>query len=297
MFLIQGLCFLLEKNGGFHMFLTDSTKHLIQLALSEDIGRGDCTTNLVVSPTAKAKGTVWIKQPGCVAGLPVLEAVFHAVDPSIQIKVWVEDGQDVHEKTAVCEVYGPARAILSAERTALNFLARMSGVATLTQAAVRRLEGTGTKLLDTRKTTPGWRALEKYAVRIGGGYNHRFGLDDMILIKDNHIAIAGGVAEAIERARSGAAVSQKIEVEVDTLEQLDVALREGADLILLDNMDTETLRRAVERTQRRALLEASGNMTLERIREVAETGVDFISMGALTHSAVSLDVGLDIELV
>ena len=278
------------------MFLTDSVRELIRLALAEDIGRGDCTTDLIVAADAQANGQIWIKQAARVAGTPLVEAVFHTLDPALQVTVHVPDGDDAAERVIVCEVAGNARALLYGERTALNFLGRLSGIATLTREAVERVRGTGVKILDTRKTTPGWRSLEKYAVRMGGGYNHRFGLDDMILLKDNHIALAGGVGEALARAHRSSALALKTEVEVDTLEQLELALEAGADVILLDNMDTGRLRQAVQQTRGRARLEASGNMTLARIREVAETGVDYISMGALTHSAVSVDVGMDIEL-
>lgn len=293
-------CFIRLISGGREwwgiVFLTDSVRELIRLALAEDIGRGDCTTDLIVAADAQANGQIWIKQAARVAGAPLVEAVFHALDPALQVTVHVPDGDDAAERMIVCEVAGNARALLYGERTALNFLGRLSGVATLTREAVVRVRGTGVKILDTRKTTPGWRSLEKYAVRMGGGYNHRFGLDDMILLKDNHIALAGGVSEALARAHRSSALALKTEVEVDTLEQLELALEAGADVILLDNMDTGSLRQAVLQTRGRARLEASGNMTLARIREVAETGVDYISMGALTHSAVSVDVGMDIEL-
>ncbi|MBX5437446.1 MAG: carboxylating nicotinate-nucleotide diphosphorylase [Alicyclobacillaceae bacterium] len=269
---------------------------LIQLALDEDVGRGDCTTAAVIPAGTQARAVVRLKQPGRVAGLPVVEAVFHTLDPTVTFHPLVPEGADVDEPAAVATVEGPAASILASERTALNFLARLSGIATFTRRAVQELAGTRARLLDTRKTTPGWRFLEKYAVRVGGGMNHRFGLDDMVLIKDNHVALAGGVAQAVARARAAVGLSQKIEVEVETLEQLEAALTAGPDLILLDNMDTETMREAVARTARRVPLEASGNMSLGRLREVALTGVDYISMGALTHTAVSLDVSLDVDL-
>jgi nicotinate-nucleotide pyrophosphorylase (carboxylating) len=275
--------------------LTSSVMSLIQLALAEDVGRGDCTTNPIVPDSLTATATLYIKQPARVAGVPVVEAVFRAFDPDLQLAPLVTEGTDLSGTMAVCRVSGRARSILSAERTALNFLARLSGVATQTREAVRVLSGTRAKLLDTRKTTPGWRTLEKYAVRVGGGVNHRHGLDDMVLIKDNHIALAGGVAEAVRRVRAELGVARKIEVEVDTLEQLRTALQLGVDMILLDNMDIPTLKEAVAITGGRVPLEASGNVTLERLRSIAETGVDYISMGALTHSAVSVDVGLDVE--
>ena len=192
------------------MFLTDSVRELIRLALAEDIGRGDCTTDLIVAADAQANGQIWIKQAARVAGAPLVEAVFHALDPALQVTVHVPDGDDAAERMIVCEVAGNARALLYGERTALNFLGRLSGIATLTREAVERIRGTGVKILDTRKTTPGWRSLEKYAVRMGGGHNHRFGLDDMILLKDNHIALAGGVSEALARAQRSSALAQKI---------------------------------------------------------------------------------------
>ncbi|WP_051663071.1 carboxylating nicotinate-nucleotide diphosphorylase [Alicyclobacillus macrosporangiidus] len=276
--------------------LPRSVLTLIDLALDEDVGRGDVTSAAVLPPALSATAQVFIKQPARVAGLPVLAAVFQRLDPQVTVTPLVEDGADIAGPAPVCLVRGPAASILSAERTALNFLARLSGIATLTREATARLAGTRARLLDTRKTTPGWRYLEKYAVRMGGGTNHRFGLDDMVLIKDNHVALAGGVAEAVARARKYVGLSTKVEVEVDTLDQLDEALAAGADLILLDNMDLATLREAVVRTAGRVPLEASGNMTLDRLADVARTGVDFISMGALTHSATSVDVGLDVDL-
>lgn len=278
------------------MFLTDSTKSLIRLALTEDIGRGDCTTEAIIDPELQARATVYVKQPSRVAGLPVIDAVFAELESEVHVIHLVEDGQDVTDnRNAVCRLEGPARAILMGERTALNFLGRLTGIATLTREAVHQLNGTSTKLLDTRKTTPGWRMLEKYAVKIGGGQNHRFGLDDMVLIKDNHIALCGGVAAAVRKARERVGLSTKIEVEVDTIAQLKEALITDADLILLDNMDTPTLHQAVQITNNRVILEASGNMTISRLAEVAQTGVNYISMGALTHSATSIDVGLDIS--
>ncbi|WP_067620312.1 carboxylating nicotinate-nucleotide diphosphorylase [Alicyclobacillus acidiphilus] len=279
------------------MFIDTHTKALIQLALTEDLGRGDCTTESIIDGSAIAKAIVLIKESSRIAGLPIVQRVFEDVDPGLDVTMLANDGDEVEGRAAVCVVTGKAQSILSAERTALNFLARLTGIATRTREAVRLLDGTGAALLDTRKTTPGWRSIEKYAVKVGGGRNHRYGLDDMVLIKDNHIAMAGDIREAVRRARQHAALSQKIEVEVDTLEQLEIALESGADMILLDNMDTETLREAVRIAAGRVPLEASGNMTLGRLREVAETGVNYISMGALTHSATSVDVGLDLEPV
>lgn len=277
------------------MFLGLHTHQLVQLALAEDIGRGDCTTEYIVKPGTKAEGTLLIKESARVAGLPLVEYVFHAVDPDLIIHTHVVDGFDVEARTAVCTVTGSAASILQAERTALNFLARLCGIATGTRGAVQLLSAYDTQLLDTRKTTPGWRSLEKYAVAIGGGHNHRFGLDDMVLIKDNHIEMAGGIEAAIRLAQSSKTLSQKVEVEVDTLPQLDIALGCAVDMILLDNMDLETLKEAVVRTNGRVPLEASGNMTRERLCDVAATGVNYISMGALTHAAQSIDVSLDLK--
>jgi nicotinate-nucleotide pyrophosphorylase (carboxylating) len=277
------------------VYLTTAAQKLIRLALDEDVGRGDCTSEALFGLEETATAVVRIKESSRVAGLPVVKAVFAALDAQVKVSAHAEDGTEVQAGAAVCEMRGPALSILAGERTALNFLARLTGVATLTREAVRRLDGTSTRLLDTRKTTPGWRDLEKYAVRVGGGHNHRRGLDDMVLIKDNHIALAGGVAQAVAKVRAAVAPARVIEVEVDTLAQLQEALDSGADMILLDNMDLESLHRAVGLTGGRVPLEASGNMTLERLPAVARTGVDYISMGALTHSAVSVDVGLDIQ--
>lgn len=277
------------------MISNSSVQNLIRLALAEDIGRGDITTEAIIDENLKATATILIKQPAKVVGLPMIEAVFDALDRNVVVNYLARDGQDVSgERIAVCELKGPAKSILTGERTALNFLGRLTGIATLTREAVELLSGTKVKLLDTRKTTPGWRVLEKYAVKTGGGFNHRFGLDDMVLIKDNHIALCGSVEKAIELARTKVGLSQKIEVEVDTFEQLEEALETSADIILLDNMAPELLSKAVQLVNGRVPLEASGNMNLDKLAEVAKTGVDYISMGALTHSAVSVDVGLDI---
>lgn len=270
---------------------------LLQWALEEDVGRGDITSEAVIPPHLRAAAVVRVKEAARVCGLPMAEAVFRMMDREVECQRLVQEGADVDGPSAVMRVEGPARAVLSAERTALNVLARLTGVATLTRRAVAELAGTRARLLDTRKTTPGWRWLEKYAVRVGGGLNHRYGLDHLVLIKDNHIAICGGVAQAVERARAAVGPAYRIELEVETLAQLDEALAAGADMILLDNMSLPAMAAAVERTAGRVPLEASGGVTLERLRAIAETGVDYISMGALTHSAVSVDVGLDVEEV
>ncbi|HAD24112.1 MAG TPA: carboxylating nicotinate-nucleotide diphosphorylase, partial [Alphaproteobacteria bacterium] len=240
-------------------------------------------------------GYVRSRKPGRLAGLDIAAAVFRTVDPELRVTAAISDGADLQEGTIVATIEGRARAVLTAERTALNFLGHLSGIATETARIVAAVAGHKAQICCTRKTTPGLRTLEKYAVRAGGGSNHRFGLDDAILIKDNHIAVAGGVRPAIAAARAHAGHMVKIEVEVDRLDQLDDALLEGPDIILLDNMTPALLREAVERTQGRALLEASGNVTLQTAPAIAEAGVDLISVGWITHSAPCLDLGLDFE--
>jgi nicotinate-nucleotide pyrophosphorylase (carboxylating) len=269
---------------------------LVRAALREDLGRaGDLTTDAIVPADAVGEARLVAREPGVVSGIAVLERVFGLLDPRVTVDVTVADGGKVERGRLIATLSGPLRAILTGERTALNLVGRLSGVATATAHLVTRVAGTRATIVDTRKTTPGLRALEKAAVRHGGGANHRFGLDDAILIKDNHVAIAGGIVPAIRAARAYAGHLVKIEIEVDTLDQLDEALAERADIILLDNFTPEHLRRAVERTAGRALLEASGGIDASTIRGVAESGVDLISVGALTHSVRVLDVGLDID--
>jgi nicotinate-nucleotide pyrophosphorylase (carboxylating) len=270
----------------------DMLERVAFAALAEDLGDGDVTTEATVDADATGGADLVVKEPGVVCGLAVAEAVFRAVDPELRFERLVEEGASVAAGTAVARVAGPERAILTGERTALNFLARLSGIATLTRRYVDAVDGTGAAILDTRKTTPGLRALEKHAVATGGGRNHRFGLDDGVLVKDNHLRAAGSVASAVERLR--AATPLPIEVECDTLEQVSEALAAGAEAILLDNMIPDQLRAAVALARGRARLEASGGVTLENVRDVAETGVDEISVGALTHSARSLDVSLEL---
>jgi nicotinate-nucleotide pyrophosphorylase (carboxylating) len=270
----------------------DMLERVAFAALAEDLGDGDVTTEATVDADATGSADLVVKEPGVVCGLAVAEAVFRAVDPELRFERLVEEGASVAAGTAVARVAGPERAILTGERTALNFLARLSGIATLTRRYVDAVEGTGAAILDTRKTTPGLRALEKHAVVTGGGRNHRFGLDDGVLVKDNHLRAAGSVASAVDRLR--AATPLPIEVECDTLEQVSEALAAGAEAILLDNMIPDQLRAAVALARGRARLEASGGVTLENVRDVAETGVDEISVGALTHSARSLDVSLEL---
>ena len=269
---------------------------LVREALREDLGRaGDLTTDAIVAPDRRARGAIVFRREGRVAGLDVALAAFRALDPEAQIETRVPDGEDAAAGQTVALVDSSARALLTAERVALNFLGRLAGIATATRDVVRSLEGTRTQVVCTRKTTPGLRALEKYAVRVGGGSNHRFGLDDAVLVKDNHRALAGGVKAAVTRVRAHVGHMVKVEVEVDTLDELREALDLGVDVVLLDNMTLPLLREAVALARGRALLEASGGITPETARAVAETGVDMISLGWLTHSVRNLDVALDLE--
>jgi nicotinate-nucleotide pyrophosphorylase (carboxylating) len=282
------------------VYLTDDEIHrAVRIALSEDIGDGDATTLATVPETAKAKAAMNAREPLVVAGLALAEAAFRELSPAIKINRVAEDGEALKEGQPLLEVEGSARAILSAERTALNYIQRLSGVATLTAQFVEAIKGTAAKILDTRKTTPGWRRFEKYAVTCGGGQNLRLGLHDMILIKDNHLAALchespNAIAAAVARARDRYP-RLKVEVEADTLEQVEQAAVAGADIILLDNMTLIQLRLAVEKARGRAQTEASGGVNLANVRAIAETGVDFISVGALTHSARGVDIGLDFE--
>jgi nicotinate-nucleotide pyrophosphorylase (carboxylating) len=269
----------------------------VRRALEEDLGRaGDLTSIATIPESMRAQAQMVARQDGVIAGLPLAVATLRTLSPDIEIQAPLRDGAMVAAGQHVLTISGFARAVLTAERTALNFVGRLSGIATLTADYVRRTAGTTTRICCTRKTTPGLRALEKYAVRCGGGFNHRFGLDDAILIKDNHIAVAGGIKAVLERARSLVGHLVKIEIEVDTLEQLDEVLDARlADAVLLDNMDVPTLRKAVERARGWVVLEASGGITLDTIAEIAATGVDYISSGALTHSAPNFDIAIDIE--
>jgi nicotinate-nucleotide pyrophosphorylase (carboxylating) len=270
-------------------------EELVRRALAEDLGRaGDITTDAVVPPSLPAEAEIVARAAGRVAGLEPALLAFRLLDPACVADVRHGDGRDVAAGSVLAHVRARARAILTAERTALNLLGHLCGVATATRDAVARLEGLKTEVACTRKTTPGLRALEKYAVRVGGGESHRYGLDDAVLVKDNHVALAGGIGEALRRARDGVGHTVRIEVEVDTLAQLDEALALGVHAVLLDNMDLETMREAVRRAKGRAFTEASGGVRPERLREVAETGVDLVSLGWLTHSAPALDVALEI---
>ncbi len=267
---------------------------VVRAALAEDLGRaGDITSAACVDADARLAARFATRKGGVAAGIACARLAIHALDPAARVEAVARDGDQLQAGAALIEVEADARALLSAERVALNLLGRLSGVATLTRAYVDAVAGTGAAITDTRKTTPGLRALEKYAVRCGGGVNHRFGLDDAILIKDNHVAACGGVAEATRRARAAAGHLVKVEAEVDSLAQLEAALAERPDVILLDNFSLADLRAAVALAKGRATLEASGGVSLETVRAIAETGVDVISVGALTHSAPVLDIGLD----
>ncbi len=271
------------------------TGAMIDLALGEDLGTGDITSVTTVPIGSTAQGTMIAKAAGVISGLVVAGAVFARVDPAIRWRPLVVDGAHVAEGDVIAEVSGPARSVLGGERVALNLLQRLSGVATLTARYVAAVAGTSARIVDTRKTTPGLRALEKAAIRHGGGANHRFNLTDGVLIKDNHLAAIGGpdrISLAVAAARAGAPHTLKIEIEVTTLAELEQALDAGADIVMLDNMDLATMRQAVAMTAGRANLEASGGVTLDTVRAVAETGVDLISVGALTHSAPALDISL-----
>ena len=270
----------------------------VDRALAEDLGRaGDITSIATIPPGTPSHTKLVARKAGTISGLPLVATCFRRLSPEIEIKAEARDGETVAAKTVLMHINGDARAVLSAERVALNFLQHLSGIATATSAYVRAVGKANTRICCTRKTTPGLRALEKYAVRCGGGFNHRFGLDDAMLIKDNHIAVAGGIRAVLQRARASAGHLVKIEIEVDSLEQLDEVLDCGlADVVLIDNFDVASMTKAMTKVAGRLVVEASGGITLENIAEIAATGVDYASSGALTHSAPALDVGLDIEM-
>jgi nicotinate-nucleotide pyrophosphorylase (carboxylating) len=285
---------------GVEPIAADEINRAVALALAEDIGSGDVTTLAVVPETAQAKAVVRAREPLVVAGLALAEATFRTLAPHVQATHATQDAKRVTGGKPLLEVAGPARALLSAERVALNFLQRLCGIATLTAQFVDAIKGTRAQILDTRKTTPGWRRLEKYAVTCGGGSNHRLGLFDMVLIKDNHLAALkhespNAIVAAVQRARAKYP-SLEVEVEADTLEQVEQAVAAGADRVLLDNMNLVQMRLAVQKCKGHALTEASGGVNLAGVRAIAETGVDYISVGALTHSARAVDIGLDFEL-
>jgi len=269
---------------------------LVELAFDEDIGPGDATTALVIEPSREGDAIIEARQSLVVCGLEVAAEVFHQLDPDVEFRPRVRDGDRAEAGDLLAEVGGNLRAVLAGERTALNFLMRMCGVATLTRRFVDAVEGTGARIVDTRKTLPGWRTLDKYATAVGGAVNHRLGLFDGILLKDNHIALAGGLELAVKAAAATAPDNLRVQIEVESEEDAVAAVEAGIDFLLLDNRETEEIRRIVERLRGRALLEASGGVTLENVRAIAETGVQRISIGAITHSAPGADVAMEIEL-
>jgi nicotinate-nucleotide pyrophosphorylase (carboxylating) len=272
-------------------------EEIIDRTLAEDLGRaGDITTLATIPASARARAVIAAREAGVIAGSDLAIAAFRRMDQTIRFDTHLPDGTPINSGDVALAIEGPARAILSAERTALNFMGRLSGIASLTARYVEAVKHTKARIVCTRKTTPGLRAFEKHAVRCGGGFNHRFGLDDAILIKDNHIAVAGGVVPALRAAKAFAGHLVKIEIEVDTLDQLDEVIKEGADVVLLDNMTPPQLKEAVSRVKGSMLTEASGGVTLSSLAAIAESGVDMISVGALTHSAKVLDLGLDIAI-
>lgn len=274
--------------------LLEAAKPLIEMAIAEDIGLGDATSESVLPADLGLHGRVFAKKGGIIAGLPIAEAVFARVEPALRFVHHVSDGDLVSRGQIVGEVFGPGRGMLAAERIALNFLQQLSGIATLTRVFVDAIADSGAIILDTRKTHPGYRVLEKYAVRVGGGQNHRMSLHDMLLVKDNHIEAAGSITDAVARARQSYP-ALPVEVEVKDLEELEEALLVGVDRIMLDNMNVEQMREAAEIAAGRVALEASGNVDLERVAAIAATGVDYISIGALTHSAPALDLSMLVE--
>ena len=266
----------------------------VRVALSEDLGlTGDITSNACIPETQTSEAAIVARKPGSIAGVGIALEAFRQVDPSLSIDVERGDGSRINKGDKVMTISGSSRGILTAERVALNFLGQLSGIATATADLVDAVEGTGTKIACTRKTPPGIRALEKHAVLCGGGMNHRFGLFDAVMIKDNHIVASGGIAKALRAAKAAIGHTVKIEIEVDTLSQLEDVLAEGTDIVLLDNMSTDDLRKAVSMAKGKAILEASGNVTIKTVRSIAETGVDVISSGWITHSAPTLDLGMD----
>ena len=282
------------------MLITPDILNTIDSALAEDVGMGDPTTEILIDAKLKGSADMTVREHGILAGIEVAAAVFQRLDPSLQVEIVTEDGSEFSPGTRLATVVGSVASILKAERTALNFVQRLSGIASETHRYVEAIEGTHARIVDTRKTTPGLRKLEKYAVVMGGGQNHRQNLSDGILIKDNHIEamhLQGlGVGDTVRRALADAPHTIKVEIEVETIEQLEEVLDAGADLVLLDNMGVEQMAAAVKIAAGRAVLEASGGITLETVREIAETGVDIISVGALTHSARALNVGLDMAI-
>lgn len=274
-----------------------TTQQLIEMALQEDIGPGDITTDNLIAPNLKGNGVVIAKEPLVLAGLNVAKQAFQKLDPHIRFKPLFKDGDTINDAEVIVEMEGKLCALLKGERTALNFLQHLSGIATCVRSYIDEISGKPVRLVDTRKTTPGWRVLEKYAVRMGGAYNHRMGLYDGVLIKDNHIAAYGGIGKAIECIRTHVSHLVKIEVEVSELEQVEEALDAGADVVMLDNMNIDQIKAAVKRIDRRAVVEVSGGVTKDRLRSLADTGVDIISVGALTHSARCVDISMRIKAI
>lgn len=275
------------------------TEQLIELAIREDIGIGDITTEAIFSDEIFAKGNFLVKEDGIIAGIDFAEKVFHNIDPSVELKSNFVNGDKISIGTIAAEVSGKAKSLLTTERTALNFMQRMSGIATSTASYIEAIKHTNAKLLDTRKTVPGLRLIDKLAVLYGGGKNHRMGLFDMFLIKDNHIAIAGSIKNAIEACKSfriKKSIDAKIEVEITTADQIEEAIDAGADIIMLDNFDVREMELAVNQIKKRCLTEASGGVNLSTIKSIAETGVDFISVGAITHSVKALDISLELSI-
>ena len=270
---------------------------LVRSALKEDLGHGlDITSAAALSPHSEARGLFKAREEGVLAGLILALSTFHHIDSDIEFEIFAQDGEVLDAAQGIAVVSGPAQAIMSAERVALNFMTHMSGIASLTRRYVLAVQGTNVRICDTRKTLPGLRAVQKYAVRAGGGFNHRFGLDDAVLIKDNHIATAGGINEVLTMARDNTGHMVKIGIEIDTLEQLEEVLKHGgADVVMMDNFSLKDLKRGVKLVDGKILTEASGGVNLEVVRDIAETGVDVISIGGLTHSAPALDIGLDID--
>ncbi len=271
----------------------DAADTLIEAALKEDMPQGDITSETIIPANSESEAIILAKEEGVLAGIDVVERVFHKIDPSIVFKKKLNDGQKFKKSQTLATIRGPSISLLKAERTALNFLQRMSGVATTTQNFVQALQGTRTKILDTRKTTPGMRHLEKYAVKMGGGENHRFNLSEMVLIKDNHLRIIGSISQAVKSAKERIMPGVKVEVEVTSLEEVQEAVQSGADMIMLDNMSKGAIKEVVKRLKGKVPLEVSGKVSLRRVKEIASLGVDFISVGSLTHSYKSVDISLE----
>jgi nicotinate-nucleotide pyrophosphorylase (carboxylating) len=271
----------------------DAADALIEAALKEDMPQGDITSESIIPAESKSEAIILAKEEGILAGIDVVGRVFHKIDPSVVFEKRIKDGQKFREGLTLASIQGRSVSILKGERTALNFLQRMSGIATTTQKFVQELRGTKTKILDTRKTTPGLRSLEKYAVKMGGGVNHRFNLSEMVLIKDNHLRVVGSISQALKQAKERIKPGVRVEVEVTSLEEVQEAVKSGADMIMLDNMSKEAMEEAVKQVKGKVPLEVSGKITLTRVKEIASLGVDFISVGGLTHSFKSVDISIE----